>query len=114
MGKSILKSWTWYERKNALHEVYNGLNDEEREVAHALGKAKCKWFRNPANVGYGIGLKRASLGSTTFYPDFIAIKDGRYFFIEPKGAHLLEDTKLSKLLQATWVKLRHLRDRQHG
>jgi type III restriction enzyme len=84
---------------NALHEVYNGLNDDEREVAHALGKATCKWFRNPATVGYGIGLKRASLGSTNFYPDFIAIKDGRYFFIEPKGAHLLEDTKLSKLLQ---------------
>ncbi|HEX8472596.1 MAG TPA: hypothetical protein VF666_01055 [Pyrinomonadaceae bacterium] len=84
---------------NALHEVYNGLNDDEREVAYALGKAKCKWFRNPATVGYGIRLKRPSLGNTTFYPDFIAIKNGRYFFIEPKGAHLLEDTKLSKLLQ---------------
>ena len=85
---------------NALHEVYNGLNEDEREVAHALGKMKgVQWFRNPPKTGYGIGLKKASLGSTTFYPDFVAIKGGRYFFIEPKGEHLIEETKLSKLMQ---------------
>lgn len=84
---------------NALHAVYNGLNEDERDVARALGKADCRWFRNPSKIGYPIGLKEPSQGNTNFYPDFVAVKDNRYFFIEPKGAHLIADTKISKLLQ---------------
>lgn len=89
---------------NALHEVYNGLNDDERDVAFALARADCKWFRNPSRTGYGIGLKQPSLGNVHFYPDFIAMKDGRYFFIEPKGEHLLQAAKLSKLMQLPGTK----------
>lgn len=84
---------------NALHEVYNGLNEDEREIARALGEMDCKWFRNPSKTGYPIGLKQPSQGNTNFYPDFVAIKDGRYYFIEPKGGHLIADTKISKLMQ---------------
>ncbi|MCD9186305.1 MAG: DEAD/DEAH box helicase family protein [Pyrinomonadaceae bacterium] len=85
---------------NAYHEVYNGLIEGERDVANALAaESDCKWFRNPQNTGYGIGLKQAMNGSVTFYPDFVAVKNGRYYFIEPKGAHLITDTQINKLIQ---------------
>lgn len=98
-GETDAKIVEMVRERNALHEVYNGLNEEERDVAYALGQAKCKWFRNPSRTGYGIGLKQASLGNIRFYPDFIAIKGDRYFFIEPKGEYLLQEAKLTKLMQ---------------
>jgi type III restriction enzyme len=103
-GETDSKIVEMVREKNALHEAYNGLNEDEREVAFALGRMRCKWFRNPARTGYAIGLKKPSLGNVNFYPDFVAIKNDRYYFIEPKGEYLLQEAKLSKLMQLPGTK----------
>lgn len=83
--------------KNAVHDRYNGLNNFELEIALVLDECGVPWARNPSRTGYGIPLVQSDNSSTMFYPDFIAWKDGKIFFIETKGLHLLEETKQVKL-----------------
>ncbi len=82
---------------NALHEGYSGLNDLERDFAHAIDKIGLAWCRNPSRSGYNIPL--ISLGPTrNFYPDFLVWKKKDVFAIDTTGGHLLSDKTAYKLL----------------
>jgi type III restriction enzyme len=82
---------------NALHEGYSGLNDLERDFAHAIDKTGLTWCRNPSRSGYSIPL--ISLGPTrNFYPDFLVWKKKDVFAIDTTGGHLLSDKTAYKLL----------------
>lgn len=84
--------------KNSIHASYNGLNEFELEIAHALDRTGLTWCRNPSKVGYGIPLPRPSGSSSSFYPDFLLWKSGTIYFIESKGSHLLNEALCGKML----------------
>ena len=78
--------------KNAIHEGYDSLSDQELKFARALDRTDLDWCRNPSRIGYGIPL--VTPGKTAnFYPDFLVWSDGNVFAIDTKGAHLHTDAK---------------------
>ena len=81
----------------SIHSRYNGFNSLELGVAKALDQYGATWFRNPSRSGYGIPLTQPDNSSTMFYPDFIAWKGKEVYFIEAKGAHLVDLAKKEKL-----------------
>ena len=100
-GKKGTRKHTYYRVesfKNSLHPRYNGMNEFEREVAYEIDAKGHLWARNPPKVGYGIPLRFPSRESRGFYPDFIIWRGDQILFIEPKGEHLLEESKKGKLL----------------
>ena len=81
---------------NGLYERYAGFNRFELEFAYALDKVGLLWHRNPSAGGFHIPL--LSDGDTSsFYPDFIAWKNGMVFCLDTKGGHLLSDAVARKL-----------------
>jgi type III restriction enzyme len=85
--------------KNAVHDGYDGLNSLELAFARTLDKLGAMWCRNPSRTGYRIPL--ATLGPTSFfYPDFIVWLGTDIFLIDTKGAHLLPEAVVRKLL---WI-----------
>lgn len=99
--KSIVSS-----SPNAFHaDGYNNLNTDERDVARALSSiSDCQWMRNPTSAkGYSIPILCKETGAANFFPDFIAIHDGRVLFIDPKGEHLLKDALASKMTALPFV-----------
>lgn len=89
--------------KNALHEGYSGLNELEKQFAHALDKTKKPWCRNPSQGGYGIPL--LDRGNTqTFNPDFLVWVDKkRIIAIDTKGDHLIVEDAGRKLFDIASV-----------
>lgn len=100
-GKATARKKIYYQVesfKNSIHREYNGMNGFEREVAYEIDSKGYTWARNPPKTGYGIPLRFPSRESRGFYPDFIVWKGDQILFIEPKGEHLLEESKKGKLL----------------
>jgi len=81
----------------ALHEAYSGMNELEKEFAHALDKTKKAWCRNPSKGGYEIPL--LDRGSTRmFNPDFLVWADKKHIIaIDTKGDHLIVEDSGRKL-----------------
>ena len=84
--------------ENAIHVGYDGLNGPEISFAQYLDEAGHPWWRNPPRSGYGIPL--VSIGPTNdFYPDFIVWRGSTVIAIDTKGAHLLQEAAMRKLLR---------------
>ncbi len=83
--------------QHALHEGYEGLNQDELNFALALDRTDLVWCRNPPRTGYGIPLVEP--GKTeNFYPDFLMWSDNDVYAIDTKGPHLHSDA-MRKLVQ---------------
>ncbi|WP_257827270.1 DEAD/DEAH box helicase family protein [Burkholderia glumae] len=81
---------------NGLYERYHGFNRFEKLFADAIDASGYLWHRNPSAGGFSIPL--LSEGDTaSFYPDFIAWKDGMVYCLDTKGGHLLSDAVARKL-----------------
>lgn len=84
---------------HALHEGYSGLNELEKDFAHALDKTKKPWCRNPSQGGYEIPLLDNG-GTRTFNPDFLIWADKKNVVaIDTKGDHLIVEDAQRKLFQ---------------
>jgi type III restriction enzyme len=83
--------------ENALHDGYSDLSPYELPFARAIDALGVLWLRNPSNGGFSIPLLQKG-DSRNFYPDFLVMKDGVIFAIDPKGAHLIGKDAGLKLL----------------
>lgn len=98
VGPTLCQPSALIKYKHSLHEGYDRLNGDEKDFAAALDGAGIPWCRNPSQSGYGIPL--ITVGRTrTFYPDFLAWKEGTVYAIDTKADHTLPDGAARKLLR---------------
>jgi type III restriction enzyme len=81
---------------NGLYERYAGFNKFELTFAQGLDETGVTWHRNPSNGGFHIPLLTDG-DTSSFFPDFIAWKNGKIFCLDTKGSHLLSDAVARKL-----------------
>jgi len=98
------------EFERAAHGMYaaSDFNPDELTFARALDRVRgVVWTRNPttASQGYGIPLPKKVGDSSTFYPDFIAVKAGMAWAIDTTGRHLLDAKVRGKLISLSTPKI---------
>jgi type III restriction enzyme len=99
VGPQLARAEGFVPFNNAVHEGYDGLNALEKPFALVLDHQGVTWARNPARTGYRIPL--ITTGPTQwFYPDFLVWSGDNVFAIDTKGAHLMAEAAMRKLL---WI-----------